>query len=61
MTDSEREQTYIIPREDVIDQRIISFFGDEIIAALTASGIYITLPGMCKAMGLKHKHNYGVS
>jgi hypothetical protein len=52
MAESEPEQAYLVEKEDVIEQRTISFFGDDMITALTKSGIYITLPGMCKAMGL---------
>lgn len=50
--DEAQESRYIIPKEDVIEQRTINFMGDEIIAALTISGVYLTLPGMCTAMGL---------
>jgi len=53
MVNDEQEQAYLVEKEDVIEQRTISFFGDDMIAALTKSGIYITLPGMCRAMSLK--------
>ena len=47
------EEQYVIPQEEVLEQRVIAFMGDDLIAALTATGIYITLPGMCRAMSLK--------
>jgi hypothetical protein len=42
-----------IPEEQAIEQQIVPFLGDELAAALTPGGvIYISLPGMCKALGL---------
>ena len=42
-----------IPEEQVIEQQIVPFLGDELTAALTPDGIiYISLPGICKALGL---------
>lgn len=42
-----------IPQEQAIEQRPILFMGDDLAAARTAAGaIYITLPGMCRALGL---------
>ena len=42
-----------IPEEQVIEQQIIPFLGDDLTAALTPGGIiYISLPGICKALGL---------
>ncbi len=42
-----------IPREQALEQKPVPFWGDELAAAMTASGnIYITLPGMCRALGL---------
>src|SRR6266699_3981951 len=42
-----------IPEEQVIEQQIVPFLGDDLAAALTPGGIiYISLPGMCKALGL---------
>lgn len=42
-----------IPEEQVIEQQIVPFLGDNLAAALTPGGIiYISLPGMCKAIGL---------
>ena len=36
-----------------LEQRVIPFMGDELAAALTQTGgIYISLPGMCGALGL---------
>ncbi|HKD77419.1 MAG TPA: phage antirepressor N-terminal domain-containing protein, partial [Ktedonobacterales bacterium] len=54
MPDDEHDQEsrFVLPQEDVIEQRTISFMGDEIIAALTISGVYLSVPGMCVAMGL---------
>jgi hypothetical protein len=42
-----------IPQEQAVEQRPVPFLGDELAAALTAGGsIYITLPGMCRALAL---------
>lgn len=42
-----------IIEEQVADQRIVPFMGDALVAALTTPGdIYISLPGMCAALGL---------
>src|SRR6266851_653648 len=42
-----------IPEEQVLAQQMIPFLGDELTAVLTPGGlIYISLPGMCKALGL---------
>ncbi len=42
-----------IPSEQALEQRPIPFIGDELAAALTTGGsIYISLPGMCSALGL---------
>jgi hypothetical protein len=42
-----------ISEEQVIEQQIIPFMGDDLAAALAPGGnIYITLPGMCTALGL---------
>ena len=42
-----------IPEEQALEQQIVPFLGDELTAALTPGGIiYISLPGMCKALGL---------
>jgi hypothetical protein len=42
-----------IPEEEVSQLEIIPFMGDELAAALTPGGIvYISLPGICKALGL---------
>jgi hypothetical protein len=38
MDDDVQEQVYLIPKEEVIEQRTISFFGDDMIAALTVVG-----------------------
>jgi hypothetical protein len=39
--------------EYALEQKVIPFMGDELAAALTQSGgIYISLPGMCNALGL---------
>jgi len=52
--ESETNDTDIdIPEELVIEQQIVPFLGDDLAAALTPGGIiYISLPGMCKALGL---------
>src|SRR5260370_16099254 len=45
-----------IPEEQAVEQQIVPFLGDDLAAALPAAGmIYITLPGMCKALGLNIK------
>ena len=42
-----------IQDEQVARQEIIPFYGDDLAAAMTANGdIYITLAGLCEAMGL---------
>jgi len=42
-----------IPEEQVTEQKMIPFEGDELTAALSPSGvIYMSLPSMCKALGL---------
>ena len=42
-----------ISEEQVIEQQIIPFMGDDLAAALAPGGnIYITLPGICTALGL---------
>jgi P22_AR N-terminal domain len=43
-----------IGEEQAVDQRIVPFMGDDLVAALSAHGdIYISLPGMCQALGLQ--------
>lgn len=42
-----------IAAEQALEQRPIPFMGDDLAAARTAEGaIYVTLPGMCRALGL---------
>lgn len=42
-----------IPREQAVEQKPVPFLGDELAAAITAGGaIYVSLPGMCRALGL---------
>jgi P22_AR N-terminal domain len=42
-----------ISEEQVIEQQIVPFMGDDLAATLAPGGhIYITLPGMCSALGL---------
>jgi hypothetical protein len=41
-----------IPLEEAIREQIVDFWNDQLDAALTASGVYISLPGMCAALGL---------
>jgi P22_AR N-terminal domain/ORF6C domain len=51
--DQETTDDNNIPEEEVSQQEIIPFMGDELAAALTPGGIvYISLPGVCKALGL---------
>src|SRR5579859_6588258 len=48
-----RDNVRITPVGQVIEQQIVPFLGDDLAAALTPGGIiYISLPGMCKALGL---------
>jgi hypothetical protein len=42
-----------IPHEQALEQKPVPFWGDELAAAMTTGGtIYITLPGMCRALAL---------
>jgi hypothetical protein len=42
-----------ISEERVIAQQLVPFLGDDLAAALAPGGhIYITLPGICNALGL---------
>src|SRR5690242_10786683 len=42
--------------EQAVEQQVVPFMGDELAAAMTVGGnIYITLPGMCIALGLNTK------
>lgn len=42
-----------IATEQALEQRTIPFMGDDLAAARTAEGaIYVTIPGMCRALGL---------
>ena len=58
MSDDDQEQGHDtalaeIPHEQALEQKPVPFWGDELAAALTAGGnIYITLPAMCRALGL---------
>lgn len=39
--------------EDALEQRVVPFMGDDLAAARTeAGGIYLSLPGICRALGL---------
>lgn len=39
--------------ERSLDQKVVPFMGDDLVAAMTTQGdIYISLPGMCAALGL---------
>lgn len=43
-------------KEDAIDQRIVPFMGDDLVAAMTANEtIYISLGAMCTALGVSGK------
>jgi hypothetical protein len=47
------DQSSAVPQEQVIDQQLIPFLDDELPAALATRGnIYISLPGICKALGI---------
>lgn len=48
-----------IAAEQAIEQRPIPFMSDELAAARTAEGaIYVTVPGMCRALGLNTQAQY---
>ncbi len=48
-----------IAEEQALEQRPIPFIGDDLAAARTAEGaIYVTLPGMCRALGLNAQAQY---
>jgi len=47
------EDEQLIAEETVIEQRIIPFEGDDLAAAQSEAGeIYVSIPGMCAALGL---------
>ena len=55
MRDSDQGQEELGPiaEETAIDQRIVPFMGDELVAAITPSdAIYISLNGLCSALGI---------
>lgn len=56
MADEQDEQPrneIAIASEQALEQRPVPFMGDELAAARTAEGaIYLTLPGICRALGL---------
>jgi P22_AR N-terminal domain len=56
----ERDETLAqIAEEQALEQRPIPFMGDDLAAARTAEGaIYVTLPGMCRALGLNAQAQY---
>jgi hypothetical protein len=55
-TFNDPEHEMVIIQERAVEQRPIPFMGDELAAARTAAGaIYITLPGMCRALGLDQR------
>ena len=53
MSDEHDDQDIAIPQELAVEQRPVPFMGDDLAAAMTAAGaIYVTIPGMCRALGL---------
>jgi hypothetical protein len=55
---SEEEQEITIPEEQAIDQRIVPFEGDDLAAAMSQSGsIYVSLPGICRALGISRSQH----
>lgn len=53
MTDEHDQTEMVIASEQALEQRPIPFMGDDLAAARTVAGaIYVTLPGMCRALGL---------
>ena len=54
--DDNQEQFSAIPEEQITQQQIVPFMGDDLAAAMTRQGaIYVTLLGMCNALGLDVK------
>jgi hypothetical protein len=52
-TEAGAGQASEVPQEQAVAQELVPFLGDELAAAQTAGGsVYITLPGMCRALGL---------
>lgn len=52
-TISANEEDTTVPEEQVIEQQAVPFLDDDLMAALTEAGsIFVTLPGMCNALGL---------
>jgi len=50
------EQEYPIADEIAVEQRIIPFEGDDLAAARASGGeIYLSIPGVCRALGLDHR------
>jgi hypothetical protein len=53
---SAREDIASIEEETAIDQRVVPFMGDDLIAAMTArETIYISLNGLCAALGINYR------
>src|SRR6266699_3488300 len=49
----EQNGTDEIPEEQATEQQLVPFMGDDLAAAMASGGsIYISLPGMCAALGL---------
>ncbi len=49
----EQNGTDDIPEEQATEQQLVPFMGDDLTASMAAGGsIYISLPGMCAALGL---------
>ncbi|MGH2505471.1 MAG: phage antirepressor N-terminal domain-containing protein [Ktedonobacterales bacterium] len=56
MSDDHDAKEITIPQEQAIEQRSLTFMGDDLAAARTAAGaIYITIPRMCRALGLDNR------
>ena len=53
MSNEHDDQNTVILQELAVEQQPASFMGDDLAAAMTAAGaIYVTIPGMCRALGL---------
>jgi hypothetical protein len=48
----ERDEELVIPGETVLEQKLIPFEGDDLLAARGESGIYIGVPGLCAVFSL---------
>ena len=58
MSNEDHQLEIPISQETAVEQRIIPFEGDELTAALAPNGrIYVSLPGICRALGINRPQN----